>query len=69
MAMAVRDRRAHRTQPDPALHVLEVLDAIVTCGTDGGHVTMDSTCQRPAPLDPQADAELAELMPSPYPLP
>jgi predicted dehydrogenase len=69
MALALRDDRAHRTQPDLTLHALEVLDAIVTLGTDGGHVTIRTTCRRPAPVDPQTDAELIELMPSPYPLP
>jgi predicted dehydrogenase len=69
MAVAIRDGRPHRTRPDLTLHVLEVLDAIVTLGTDGGQLSIQTSCQRPAPLDPTSDAELADLMLSPYPLP
>ena len=69
MAVALRDGRAHRTQPDLVMHVLEVLDAIVALGTDGGQATITSSCDRPAPMDPQADADLIDLLRSPYPLP
>jgi len=63
-----RGASAHRTAKTFAARP-EVLDAIVNLGTAGGQATINSTCTRPAALDPQADADLIDLMRSPYPLP
>ena len=54
MVAALRDDRPHRCSLDMALHVVEVLTAILqTCET-GTAITMQTSCLQPAPLDASA---------------
>jgi predicted dehydrogenase len=50
MAAALRTGRPHRASGELALHVLEVLDAFHSAAASGGHIRIDSTCERPEPL-------------------
>lgn len=53
MAHALRSGRAHRANGDLAFHVLEVMEAIHVASDEGRHITLTSSCERPAalPLD------------------
>jgi predicted dehydrogenase len=42
--------RAHRVNGDLACHVLDVMASFDDSSTTGSHVTMQTTCERPAPL-------------------
>jgi hypothetical protein len=59
MARAVRDGGAPRCSLDFALHVVEVMLAILKSGEEGRMVDLETTCERPAPLSP---AEALGLM-------
>jgi predicted dehydrogenase len=50
MAMAIRGGRAHRASGDMALHVLEVLEALVLSSESGQFATMSTRCERPEPV-------------------
>jgi predicted dehydrogenase len=50
MAYAIRTGRPHRANGDMALHVLEVMHAILEASETGRHIELTSTCERPAPL-------------------
>ena len=52
MAHAIRTGRAHRAGFDLAYHVLEAMDAFEISAQRGATVTLDSSCDRPAALDP-----------------
>ncbi len=51
MAHAIRAGRAHRASFDLAYHVLEAMDAFERSAQAGAAVTLESSCDRPAPLD------------------
>ncbi len=53
MAYALRSGRAHRANADLAFHVLEIMETIHVASDEGRHVTLTSSCERPAalPLD------------------
>lgn len=55
MAMAIRQGRPHRASGDLALHVLEVLDALLRSSAEGRHLTMTTTTERPAAVPLGAD--------------
>ena len=55
MAIALRQGRPHRASGELALHVLEVLDAFGRSSTDGRHIAITSTAERPAPVPLGAD--------------
>ena len=59
MAAALKDGRPHRCSLELALHVVDVMTAVLDAGERGEMVDVSSTCQRPAPLD--ADAARALL--------
>lgn len=46
------ERTGHRASGDLALHVLEVMHAVHRASEEGRHVTLSTTCERPAPLEP-----------------
>lgn len=50
MAWGIREDRPHRSSGELAFHVLDVMEALHTAADEGRHVTVDSTCERPAPL-------------------
>lgn len=52
MAHAIRSGRPHRASFDLAYHVLEAMAAFELSAERGAPVTLDSSCDRPAPLDP-----------------
>ena len=66
MAAAIREGRPARTELGFALHVTEVLDAILRAGEDRRAIEMTTTCERPAPFGP-ADA-LALMKGAPVPV-
>jgi len=50
MACALRTGRRHRANEALAYHVLDVMHAFQDSNDKGTHVTIESTCERPAPL-------------------
>jgi predicted dehydrogenase len=57
MAMALFEGRAHRCSVELALHVVDVMTAILTSGEEGRFVELTTSCVRPAALSPvQAQA-------------
>jgi predicted dehydrogenase len=50
MACAMRSGRPHRANGDLAYHVLDVMHAFHDASTEGRHVELASTCERPAAL-------------------
>jgi predicted dehydrogenase len=50
MAAAIRDNRPHRTSGELAMHVLKVLGAFERSSTEGRHVMIETSCERPEPL-------------------
>lgn len=53
MARAIRDGEPHRCSAELALHVVDVMTAILASGETGEVVALSSTCDRPAPLGPE----------------
>lgn len=58
MAVAIAEGRPHRCNDELALHVVEVMTAILQSGEQRCFVDMTTTCERPAALDPAAAADL-----------
>lgn len=58
MALAIAEGRPHRCNDELALHVVEVMTAILQSGEEGRFVPMTTTCARPEALDPKAAAHL-----------
>lgn len=54
MALAIAQGRPHRCNDELALHVVEVMTAILQSGEEGRFVPMTTTCARPEALDPAA---------------
>lgn len=54
MAMAIAEGRPHRCDGAFALHVVEVMTAILQSGEEGRFIDIETRCTRPAPLDPAA---------------
>ena len=50
MARAIQSGRPHRASGDLAYHVLEAMHGFHDAADAGQHYTMQSTCERPAPL-------------------
>jgi len=50
LAEALVEGRPHRAAADVALHVLEVMEAILASAGGGGSVPVQSTCRRPQPV-------------------
>ena len=55
MARAIRTGRPHRCSGQMAYHVLEVMEAFGRSSDSGQAITIESTCERPAPLPPRSD--------------
>lgn len=54
MALAIAEDRPHRCDDVFATHVIEVLTAILEAGETGRVLKLTTTCERPAPLSPDA---------------
>ena len=52
MAHAMRSARPHRANGEMAYHVLEIIESFMQSSIEGKHITLTSTCTRPAPLNP-----------------
>lgn len=50
MALAIAEGREHRCNGAMALHVIEVMTAILQAGETGERITLTTTCERPAAL-------------------
>ncbi|HEX6972068.1 MAG TPA: Gfo/Idh/MocA family oxidoreductase [Limnochordia bacterium] len=50
MAYSLRSGRAHRASGKLAYHVLDVMHAFHDASREGRHITLESSCERPAPL-------------------
>ncbi|MCL6625100.1 MAG: Gfo/Idh/MocA family oxidoreductase [Alicyclobacillus shizuokensis] len=50
LAEAILQGRTHRANGGLALHVLEVMDAVIRASETGAHVILTTTCERPAPM-------------------
>ena len=61
MALAIQGDRPHRCSLELALHVVDVMTAILKSAETGKFVAMQTTCERPAALGPkEAKALLAK---------
>ena len=50
LSAALRSGRPHRCSGEMAFHVVDVINAIHEASAENRHVTLQSTCDRPAPL-------------------
>ena len=50
MTYALRSGRPHRASGELAYHVLDIMHAIHDASEYGRHVSLESSCQRPAPM-------------------
>ena len=51
MALAIAEARPHRCSAEFAHHVVDVMTSILNAGENGTRLTIQSNCDRPAPLD------------------
>ena len=58
MAAAIQQNRPHRASGQLSTHVLEVLEAIGTAGTEKRWVDLTTTCERPAAVPLGAGEEV-----------
>lgn len=68
MALALRSGKPHRTGADFIVHNVEIMEAITRSAQSGQAITLESTCDRPAPLDAALDAALIAHTASPFDL-
>lgn len=54
MAQAILENRPHRCSLEFALHVVDVMTAILSSGESGRFIDIETTCERPEALDPEA---------------
>lgn len=52
MAAAIRSGRPHRASAELAHHVLDLMQSFLDASRDGRHISIQSACDRPAPLPP-----------------
>ena len=53
MAQGILENRPHRCSLDFALHVVDVMTAILTSGAERRFIDLSTTCERPAALTPE----------------
>ena len=58
MAAAIASDRGHRCSQELATHVVDVMTAILESGASRQWVELSTTCERPAPLEPDQAREL-----------
>jgi hypothetical protein len=54
MVNGIQSGRTHRANGDLAYHVLDIMQAFHESSDQGKHIELSSTCERPAPLEPDA---------------
>ena len=54
MANAIQNKGSHRANGDLAYHVLDLMHAFHDSAASGQHVAVESSCDRPEPMDPSA---------------
>jgi len=54
MALGILEGRPHRCNGEFALHVIDIMTGILRAGEEGRAVEMSTTCERFAPLTPEA---------------
>lgn len=54
MAQAILENRPHRCSLEFSLHVVDVMTSILASGESGRFIDINTTCDRPEALDPQA---------------
>jgi len=54
MALAILEGRPHRCAQEQALHVVEVMEAVLLSGQEQRFIALKTRCDRPAPLGPEA---------------
>jgi len=52
LAQAISEGRPHRCSLEFALHAIDIMTSILASGESGKFVTLTTTCERPAALDP-----------------
>lgn len=52
MAYAMRSGHPHRANGEMAYHVLDIMESFMQSAAEGRHISLNSTCARPAPLNP-----------------
>lgn len=52
LAAAISTGRDHRANERIALHALEIMEAAHVSAREGRHITLSTTCERPAPMTP-----------------
>ena len=52
MVYGMRSGRPHRANGEMAYHVLDIMQSFHEASSEGRHIELTSTCNRPAPLDP-----------------
>jgi predicted dehydrogenase len=50
MAAAIKAGRPHRVNGEMAYHVLDLMHGVHDASAEGRHITVESTCEKPAPL-------------------
>jgi hypothetical protein len=58
MAQAIVEGRPHRCSLDMSLHAVDVMTSILKSGETGEFITLTTSCERPAPLGPDAARQL-----------
>ena len=51
MAYAIRTGASYRANEELAFHVLDIMQTLHESAREGHHITLGSTCSRPASLD------------------
>jgi len=60
MALAILENRPHRCSLEMSLHAIDVMTSILKAAEKGSFLTLSTTCERPAALDPAAARGLLE---------
>lgn len=68
MALALRSGQSQRAGADFIVHNVEIMEAMTRSAQSGEAITLESTCERPAPLDAALDAALIANTASPFDL-
>jgi predicted dehydrogenase len=60
MVLGIRGERPHRASHELALHVLEIMESILSSAERGEHIDIQSTCSRPEPMPEEQGAGVGE---------
>jgi hypothetical protein len=59
MAYGLRSGLPYRANGELIYHVLDAMQAIMEASTEGRHIELTGTCERPEPLPPEKTLEMA----------